>query len=231
MIKLVAFDWNGTILSDTNAVVKSESVVLIKYGLKPTDLKEFQNTYTIPFRNYWINMGIESKIFDEDALKIRKIFFKSYEPLEKFRRTRSGAREILKLLKLKKIKSVIISNHPIGHIQAQLKRLKIQDLFKDILGYTQVTDISIMHKRGKGKQLKDYVQKHKYNANAVIVVGDTDEEIEIGKKFGYITIALTGGYQSTKRLKASKPDYLIHNLKDLKKIIQKINKLSNTSTY
>ena len=224
MIKLVAFDWNGTILSDTNAVVKSESAVLVKYGLKPTDLKEFQNTYTTPFRNYWINMGIESKIFDQDALKIRKIFFKSYEPLEKFCRTRSGAREILKILKFKTIKSVIISNHPIGHIQAQLKRLKIQDLFKDVLGYTKVTDISIMHKREKDEQLADYVRQNKYKPKEIIIVGDCDEEIEIGKEFGFFTVALTGGYQSTKRLKAAKPDYLIHNLIDLKKIIQKINK-------
>lgn len=80
-----------------------------------------------------------------------------------------------------------------------------------------------MHIKQKDQMLALSVDRRGLNSKEVLVIGDTIEEVEIGKKFGYSTVALTGGYQSTARLKAAKPDYLIHNLRDLKKIIQKIN--------
>jgi len=54
-------------------------------------------------------------------------------------------------------------------------------------------------------------------------VGDTDEEIEIGKKYGFHTIGITGGHQTNQRLTKHHPDFLIHNMLELKKIVQKLN--------
>src|SRR4029079_9406249 len=97
-IRLVAFDWNGTLLSDTNAVVKSESFTREKFGLPATNLKEFQSQYTIPIRNYWILAGFSAENFDKNATEIQKTFLSHYEPQEKLCRTRSGANELLKWL-------------------------------------------------------------------------------------------------------------------------------------
>ena len=69
-----------------------------------------------------------------------------------------------------------------------------------------------------------YIKQNKFKPNEVISVGDTEEEIEIGKKYGYHTVAITGGFNSTGRLKKHKPDFLIHNMKDLIGIIKKLNK-------
>jgi phosphoglycolate phosphatase len=221
MIKLVAFDWNGTILSDTNAVVRAESAVRMHFGLPPTDLKEFQNQYTIPIRNYWISAGFPPNLFDEKAAEIQEVFLHHYEPEEKLCRTRSGAKELLKWLKENNIDSVIFSNHPEAHIRVQLKRLKISEYFSEVLG--RESQNSHMHKRSKAGKLKTYVTSHKFEPTEVITVGDTDEEIEIAHEQGFTSIALTAGYQSTLRLKSAKPHYLINNLKGLAIIIQNIN--------
>lgn len=77
---------------------------------------------------------------------------------------------------------------------------------------------------GKQQKLEDYVKKHKFKPQEIISVGDTEEEIEIGKALGYHTVAITGGFNSTKRLKKQRPDFLIHNMKDLAGIIKKLNK-------
>jgi len=42
MIKLVSFDWNGTILADTYAVLESDNEVLKALGKKPITLKKLQ---------------------------------------------------------------------------------------------------------------------------------------------------------------------------------------------
>jgi phosphoglycolate phosphatase-like HAD superfamily hydrolase len=47
----------------------------------------------------------------------------------------------------------------------------------------------------------------------------------MGKFVGIKTVAITGGYYSTSRLRKSKPDFLINNLGDLIEIVKKINKV------
>jgi phosphoglycolate phosphatase-like HAD superfamily hydrolase len=223
MIKLVAFDWNGTILADTNAVVKSESATRIHFGLPPTNLKEFQQQYTIPIRDYWLTAGFDPQIFDRKADDIHKIFIKHYEPLENLSRTRSGTSKILKWLAQKNIKSIIFSNHIIPHVEKQAKRLQIFHYLNQVLARNSIEDSSHMINKGKGKKLFSYVQSMKLKPTEVIAVGDTTEEIEIGQKFGYYTVALTGGYHSVARLKKAKPDFLINNLAELQKILYKLN--------
>jgi phosphoglycolate phosphatase-like HAD superfamily hydrolase len=220
MIKLIAFDWNGTILADTNAVVSAESATRLHFGLPGTNLKEFREQYDIPIKTYWINAGFDPKVFEEKSHEIHLVFLKHYEPQEALCRTRSGVRNILAWLREQKIKNVIFSNHIVLHIQKQSKRLKIAEYFDGILARNTIDDSSHMTAHGKAEKLYHYVQNLRLKPKEVLTVGDTVEEVEIGQKFGYTTVALTDGYQSTKRLKAAKPDFLIRNLIDLKKIIQ-----------
>lgn len=117
---------------------------------------------------------------------------------------------------------MIYSNHTIVGITAQLKRLKIGHHMDVVLA--NGTKQGALHKKGKGQKLNDYVKRHKLKPSEVISVGDTEEEIEIGKHYGYHTVAITGGYNTIARLKKHKPDFLIHNMKELIGIINKLNR-------
>jgi phosphoglycolate phosphatase-like HAD superfamily hydrolase len=222
MIKLVAFDWNGTILADTNAVVAGDNAVLKYFGRKRTTLKEVQKKFIMPIRNFYIAMGLNPKALDRNSDKMWSIFLKAYEPLENKCRSRSGAKSVLQFLQNNKIKTIIFSNHMVQHIQKQLKRLNIYNYVDKILA-RELDDVSHLHIKSKDKKISELVNKLKIKPKEVLVVGDTDEEVDIAKFFGYYSAALTGGNTSTPRLKATNPDYLIHNLKDLKKIIQKLH--------
>lgn len=167
-------------------------------------------------------MGFEKKFFKTNANKIQAGFYKYYEPLENKCRSRSGAREVLAWLNKTGILTLIYSNHYSFHIHKQAKRLKISHHLTKIIGRPLHSNFHL-HNRGKIDWLKDFIKKKKLKRREVVSVGDTCEEIEIGQKLGIHTVALTGGYNSTKRLKACKPDFLIHNLKDLTGIIKKLN--------
>ncbi|MBX4191563.1 MAG: HAD family hydrolase [Candidatus Doudnabacteria bacterium] len=218
MIKLVAFDWNGTILSDTNPVLRAENAVRDEFGLKDTNLKEFQDQYDIPIKKYWLAAGFDEAQFDRESDRIQKIFLDHYEPLEKICRTRSGVREIFEWLRSNAITICIFSNHPEGHIVKQSERLNLRDYLHTILG--RDTSNSHMHKRSKGDKLHKFVTEQKLQPQEVLTVGDTTEEIDIAKTYGYTSVAITAGYQSVKRLKSAKPDFIINNLINLKEIIQ-----------
>ena len=55
-----------------------------------------------------------------------------------------------------------------------------------------------------------------------MIVGDTEEEIEIGRELGLVTIAITDGMCSTSRLRSMKPDFLIDTLAPIPAIARRI---------
>ncbi|OGE81109.1 MAG: hypothetical protein A3H72_00120 [Candidatus Doudnabacteria bacterium RIFCSPLOWO2_02_FULL_48_8] len=219
MIKLVAFDWNGTILSDAAAVSRADSATAKHFGFSGGTIEEYRATFTIPIRNYWIARGFDLKFFDRNAEKIHKYFLNQYEPLEDVCRSRAGTRPILAWLRKMRIKSVIYSNHIIPHIEKQLWRLELHGYVDKIMARPTSDDHSHMHNRFKQLKLYDYVKKFKLKPKEVLLVGDTVEEIENAKYYGYYSVALTGGHNSTVRLRAVNPDFLIDNLNELKVII------------
>lgn len=223
MIKLIAFDWNGTILSDVIPIVRANNKVLKHFGFKKITVKKYQETFKIPIRDYWIALGLSSSFFDKHVKEQEKIFRQYYEPEEQKCRTRSGTKEMLQFLVKGQIDRIIFSNHITKHIDKQLKRLKISKYITKILA-RPINGRRHQTNTFKDRLLAKFVSSKNIKPHEVVVVGDTEEEIEIAKKFGYITVALTGGHNTTARLKAQHPDYLIHNLKELKSIIKKLNR-------
>jgi phosphoglycolate phosphatase-like HAD superfamily hydrolase len=221
-IKLVAFDWNGTLLADTTMNLECSNINFKKFGLKPISIQNFQKTFHIPVSNFWKAHGGKIKDLEKQAENFHKLY------LERASKTRSrrGSKKILKWLWDNKIERIIYSNHTTLDIFNQLKRLKIYPYFSNVLGRNIKKQGHLqVHKRHKEDYLKNYVRKLRLKPYEVISVGDTEEEIEIGKALGYHTIAITGGYNTTARLKKHHPDFLIHNMKELVGIVKKLNKL------
>jgi phosphoglycolate phosphatase len=123
------------------------------------------------------------------------------------------------------IPAIIFSNHILKDVDQHLKRLKIENYFHEVLA-REKNDITLLRKRNKEQKLLAYIKKHGIHPNEVLCVGDTCEEIDIAKEHSMISVALTGGNVSATRLKASKPDYLIHNLVKLESIVRNLNLIS-----
>lgn len=221
MIKLVAFDWNGTLLADNHAVFEADNAVLKFLGKKPVSFHDFLEHFDVPVKNYYLALGVSEKTLGEKSRAMSETFHSYYEPRAEKVRTRSHAKIVLKWLKLQKIPSVIISNHIKEKIQRHLLRLKIEDYFEEILGNHAI--YSAMQERNKKERLSDYLKAKRLNPKQVLIVGDTIEEVEIARDLGTQSAAITHGNVSTPRLKAAKPDYLISDLGNLINIIREIN--------
>jgi phosphoglycolate phosphatase-like HAD superfamily hydrolase len=221
MIKLVAFDWNGTLLADTICCWEGSAMELKVCGRKPMSLLKFRQTFTIPYIECLVANGADRKFVLKNSKKISKAFHDFYEPRASKCRTRGGVRKALAWLKGHKIKSMIYSNHTVVGIEAQLKRLKIRCHMDVVLAHEDMD--GALHTKNKSQKLYTYVKSNKLKPKEVMAVGDTVEEIEIGKHYGFYTVGITGGYNTTAMLKKHNPDFLIHNMKDLVKIVKKLN--------
>ena len=68
-------------------------------------------------------------------------------------------------------------------------------------------DGSVHNKKTKGRRLAEFISHKKLKPREIISVGDTEEEIEIGKHHGFHTVAITGGYNTIAKLKKHHPDF------------------------
>ncbi len=220
MIKLVAFDWNGTLFSDTQACFETDNHVLKVLGGRPVTLKEFRETITIPSIDFYVNHGVDRKFFLETPHKWGELFHPLYEKRVSKCRSRSGARELLSWLGERGIKSIVFSNHSVDGIDSQLKRLKLKGHVSALLANTDLNKSN--RERNKLQKIKDYVQAGGYKKQEVLIVGDSPEEAEIARELNIKSVLITEGYYSTQRLRAAKPDYLVNNLTELIGIIKSL---------
>ena len=123
MIKLVAFDWNGTIFSDTLACCEGVNKVLNSLKLKPITVTFFREHFDVPLTNTYMRFGISKTQLKNQGAEIVKTFHTYYEKRADKIRTRAYANYLISWLTKNNIRSIIFSNHIDEPIRTQRKRL------------------------------------------------------------------------------------------------------------
>ena len=221
MIKLVVFDWNGTLLADTSPVLKASNLALESVGVEKMTLKILKEKVIIPISDYYLNLGYKEELVVEATQKHLEVFHPSYEGFASKARTRAGAKMVLKYLKNKGIISIILSHHTTIGIEKQLKRLGLEGYFEAVMANEVKTKIAQnLDKRAK---LQAFLKSKRIRNSEVIIVGDSPGEAIIGRELKIKSICIKDGNYSTKRLKEAQPDYLISSLKEIIMIVERIN--------
>lgn len=216
--KLIVFDWNGTILADTIPCWKASNECLKFFGIEPISMARYRETCHFPVIHFYKLNGASIDTVLEKQKEANEIFYNSYVSLSKNARTRTGVRKVLQWLDDKGYDRTILSNYVTPEIEKQLKRLKIDHYFSHVCGNDD--GHTVLQHTTKTKRLSDYMIKRGYHAENTYLIGDSTEEPEIAHQLGLKCISLTGGYFSTKRLKAAKPHFLIHNVQDVIEILK-----------
>ena len=216
MIKMIFFDWNGTLLADTNAQFTAVCRAIECYGGKPPkSVGEFRNTLITPFFDYYISRGCDRDRIVEEPGKFREFFEAEYDKISDKCRTRKGSREILKLLKSRGITPVILSNHPTLRIEKHLVRLGIIGEFAKVIGHPIQKEYS-----SKSRRMLSFLSSTKIFPHETAIIGDAPDDILTAKKTGAIGVSITDGLFCTASLRVTQPHYLVSNLLELKDIIE-----------
>lgn len=218
-MKLIVFDWNGTLLADTIPSWKSSNVCLEFFGRAPISLQRFREIFHFPIIHFYTKSGISV-----DEMLARKeesniLFQKTYEDFAARTRTRAGARTLLESLKEQGYTCIILSNYRTEKINAHLKRLGIAHYFQYVSAH-DCDGTTILQSTTKAERLSDYMVKRAYKPADTYIIGDSMEEPDIGRKLGLTSIGITDGYITRARLKAAAPDYIISHLSEIQGLIE-----------
>ena len=219
MIKLVVFDWNGTLFADNNAIMHAANSRFRLINKPELTLDQYREAFEIPMSKTFLKLGIDPESIKTHYVALTTAFHETYEPLALKVKMRSGAREVLDYLDANKISNIILSNHTEDGIKIQLERLNIDKHFKAVLANE---DIFGSHHNGKQHRLEKFLVSTKFKPNETLIIGDTSEEVLIGKALGLNTVGLTGGFSTEAKILGAKPDVLIHKLRDIIDVIEEL---------
>lgn len=222
MIKLVAFDWNGTLFADAQAVCDACNHFIAAMGGKPITLTTYREKFVVPVIDFYESIGLPREKVLKNTIKNAEIFHKYYELRASTIRSRSNSKLLLQWLEQNNISSVIFSNHIVARIQEQIERLSIAKYIDKVIANSQLDEA--LKGRNKYEKLADYIKTKNLTSKEVLIIGDSSEEVEIAKNIGSISVAITHGHYSTARIKASKPDHLISDLRETINIVRELNK-------
>lgn len=214
--RTIVFDWNGTLLADTAACIRATNKVLAMLEMPKTSLARYRQHYQMPLDRLYHALGCNPAILVAREHEVHPLWHRTYDA--EILRLRAGARPMLETMRRLGSEAIVLSNYVTRKIEAQAHKLGIRHHFRDILAFESHDDT--FRKRGKGDRLKDYVRRRRIGA--AIIVGDSEEEIEIGRALGLVTVAIKDGMCSTQRLRAMKPDFLIQNLNQIPAIASKV---------
>ncbi|MBT4824649.1 HAD family hydrolase [Candidatus Woesearchaeota archaeon] len=217
MIELVIFDWNGTLLADAQISINAGNHLVETFGGTPLPRKEYVEEFYFPAIDFCSDRGCDIEAMQGSEFPL--VFHDFYEPIAAKCRTRRGARETLNWLQQESIDSIILTNHIQEKVMTQLNRLKLTSYFATVLGNTNYDDVAVG--MNKIEKMKSYLSTTKINPAKAIIIGDSPEDIQIGKALDMITVAIKDGYTSTRRLRECNPNEIIGSLREFRSVVEK----------
>lgn len=214
-IKALFFDFDGTI-SDAKQIAEESLIeTLNHYGYTAKSIqREAKKLLGIKMPKIFEQLGIKAPIG-----KARKFFYKRFIQKAKDGKIKLCCSiEPLKELKKQKIKLIVISNSETRFIKTSAKTLKIKRLFKKIYGAEKFnTKDEMISKLAKKYNLKPY---------EIAYIGDRFSDIEYARDAGVLAIAIHNkcSWSTKSQILEEKPDFIIKNFQDLKRIVERINK-------
>jgi phosphoglycolate phosphatase len=216
--KFIVWDWNGTLLDDTDIVLECINIALTKTGCAPVSMETLRNNQEKSFVDFYLSQGMPKKEVDYLRLHGNDVFHDNYESRANHAPLRKGAVVLLRKLKKNNVSNVILSNHIANEIVRLLKQHDIHGLFDKVMGFASRDEQ--FRSMTKSERLRHHIESEELASSNALIIGDTREEIEIGHELGIGSVAITGGLLGEHHLRAMKPDYVVHSLDELAPIIQ-----------
>lgn len=204
-IKLIIFDLDGTLVDTSGDITNA-----LNYALKPYGLRDLTVEDTIKMVGEGITRLIE-KILENERIQMRDTVIKRFldyysEHLVDFSTLYPHVRETLE--KLNDYKKAVISNKREYLSTRLLDKLDLLKYFDLVVGSDTTSE-----RKPSAIPVIYVFTKLGVNPDESIIVGDSNYDIEAGKKAGLKTVAVTYGYRERQYLIDA--DYIIDSMKDL----------------
>ena len=209
LIKLIMFDLDGTLVDTSRDITNA-----LNYALKPYGLGNLAVEDTIKLVGEGLTRLIE-KVLGDKKIHLKNVISKRFldhysEHLIDYSRAYPRVRETLEMLN--GYKKAVISNKREYLSKKLLEKLDLLKYFNLVIGSDTTSE-----KKPSEVPVILAITRLGVSPGESIIVGDSNYDIEAGKKAGVKTVAVTYGYREKQYLMDA--DYIIDRFNDLPRIL------------
>ncbi|MDO4483571.1 MAG: HAD hydrolase-like protein [Clostridia bacterium] len=190
----VLWDWNGTLLEDTELSVSLLNDSLVQYGYPTVTVEEYRKVFGFPIRKYYEALGVTDEDFDPMAVMWADGYAEGWHDCE----LQHQAAETVRRFREAGLKQVIISASKLEVLKAQVAAYPALDgMFDDILGLNDI------YAHSKVQLGLDYLHQSGIDPKDCVFLGDTTHDAEVAAAIGCRCILVSGGHQADEVLRSA----------------------------
>ena len=198
----VLFDWDGTLIdsyhADTSAYLAMFQEMGISWGIR-----ELEKHYSPNWYQVYRAAKLPKKRWD-DADRLWRAFYAKHRP-----KLIAGARGVLARLRGSHRLGLVTSGDR-DRVTRQLREFRLTEHF-----LARVCSGDTLHKKPHPEPLRLALRQMALDPAACVYVGDAPQDIEMARRAGVRAIGVLGPFPTEKRLRASKPEWLLASIEEL----------------
>lgn len=209
----LCFDLDGTLVDSAQDLVEATAHSLRALGLKPPPGEEIISHVGGGARG--LLKGSMGELATAERVEAGLASFMEFYGAHLLDHTRPypGVREVLEHFFHAKPLAVV-TNKPQAFTREILRGLGLASYFGEVLGYD-----SVEQKKPHPEGILRVLSLWGLEPGRAVMVGDSPHDVLAGRAAGVVTVAVTYGFKPLDELKASGPDYLIDDIRELKELV------------
>jgi phosphoglycolate phosphatase len=192
-VSAIIWDWNGTLLNDTDSCIETINSLLNDRNLPLLDRKRYLDVFGFPVIDYYKRIGFDFTIepFDIPAMQYIDLYTQKVKDCA----LHDSAIAVLEFYRSKGFKQLVLSASEIGILENSIAHFNIDHFFDGIAGLdnhyaTSKTEI--------GKRL---LTAHAIPPENACLIGDTTHDFEVAQQIGCRCLLVADGHQPAYKLK------------------------------
>lgn len=191
-MKLILWDWNGTLINDTPLNAEIFNLVRAELGYDPVTFARYREIYQHPIRKMYEESGLDfSRHSFED---VAKRWNDAYHRVPDRPQLHYGAREVLLSLQERGARQAILSALPHHMLEAAVTQHDIATFFEVVQG---ATDLLGHGKVEEGVALAEQLGVY---GKDISLIGDSSHDAEVAQELGARCWLVSHGAESESRL-------------------------------
>jgi len=205
----VFFDWDGTLCDSAAASLRAFRKSLAEFGITFTDA-HYKSIFTPAWYRMYEALGLPKEAWNQADLGWLRHFDEEQPELL------PGARSVLQTLAQRQLHAGIVTSGTRDRVMRELVRFGLVNTFRAVVCFEDVVE-----KKPHPEGLKKAVSMVGCGSESCWYVGDTPEDIQMGKSAGMFTVGVPSEYIECSRLEQCAPDAMLSSIGDLPALLDR----------
>lgn len=207
-MKTIVWDYNGTIIDDTQYCLDIEIAMLKERGMNSNwTIEQYRDLFCFPVINYYYKLGytFEKESYNDISVEFNEMYDANFDSLKLM----DGFEDFIEKAICNGYQNVILSASKMDKLHDQCNKLDIIKYFVDIMGTDNILAGS------KVDMARNWIKDSSIDPKDCIYIGDTTHDVETAKAIGIDTIYLVSQGHQSKNVLETTGEKVFDSLKDI----------------